>query len=78
MEETVEAVLGVKLEDCENAVKYAAIIYGAGAEDDRGLDMTAFSASKLFFSEGVFAFIVLGFFLAQMIFIIKIRSASIF
>ena len=55
-----EAVLGVKLKDCENVVEYTAIIYGAGAEDDGGLDMTAFSASKLFFPEGVFDFVVLG------------------
>ena len=60
MEETVKAVMGVKLNDCENVVEYTVIIYGAGAEDDGGLNMTAFSTSKLFFPEGVFTFVVLG------------------
>ena len=55
--------MSIKFENCEDVVKNSTIIYGAGAKDDGRLDMAVFSDSKLFFSEGVLAFVVLGEFL---------------
>ena len=59
----VKTILRIEFKNCEDVVKNSTIIDGSGAKDDGGLDVAVFSASKLFFAEGVFAFVVLGKFL---------------
>ena len=45
-------------------IENSAVINGAGTKDDGGLDVASFSAAKLLFTEGVFAFVVLREFLS--------------